>query len=62
MVDLSSLNFVLGIKLFFVGSIAAATMVIPGISGSFVLMLLGFYKPIISIISDLAGFNNIIHN
>src|SRR5699024_1471158 len=31
------------IKLFLIGVIAAATMVIPGISGSLVLMILGYY-------------------
>lgn len=39
--------------LFFVGLIAAATMVIPGVSGSMILMLLGYYKPIISMIKRL---------
>ena len=31
------------IKLFSVGIIAAATMVVPGVSGSMMLMLLGYY-------------------
>lgn len=39
------------IKLFFVGMIASATMVIPGVSGSLILMLLGFYTPIVEMIS-----------
>lgn len=39
------------IKLFGVGVIASATMVIPGVSGSMVLMLLGYYQPIIETIS-----------
>lgn len=39
--------------LFFIGLIAAATMVIPGVSGSMILMLLGYYKPIISMIKKL---------
>lgn len=38
--------------LFGVGIIAAATMVIPGVSGSMMLMLMGFYEPIISAIND----------
>lgn len=38
--------------LFLVGAIAAATMVIPGVSGSMVLMLLGYYKPVINLVSD----------
>lgn len=40
------------IKLFVVGVIASATMVIPGVSGSMVLMLMGFYQPILSAITD----------
>lgn len=35
------------IRLFFIGALAAATMVIPGVSGSMVLMSLGYYAPII---------------
>lgn len=48
--------------LFVVGIIAAATMVIPGVSGSLVLMLLGYYYPVVSTISDLVKFNNIGNN
>lgn len=40
------------LKLFGVGVIASATMVIPGVSGSMVLLLLGYYNPIISSIND----------
>lgn len=36
------------ITLFFIGVIAAATMVIPGVSGSMMLLLMGFYHPIIN--------------
>lgn len=50
------------ISLFLVGVVAAATMIIPGVSGSFVLMLLGFYKPIIDCINALTKFDNIDHN
>lgn len=42
------------IKLFGVGIIASATMVIPGVSGSMMLLLLGYYNPIIGTISSLA--------
>lgn len=48
------------LKIFVVGMIAAATMIIPGVSGSFVLMLLGYYKPIINLISNLT--NNLGHS
>ncbi|MGN0152932.1 MAG: DUF368 domain-containing protein [Lachnospiraceae bacterium] len=34
--------------LFFIGIIASATMIIPGVSGSMILLLLGFYNPIVS--------------
>lgn len=40
------------VELFFVGILASATMVIPGVSGSMILMLLGFYQPIIDMISS----------
>lgn len=40
------------LKLFGVGIVASATMVIPGVSGSMVLMLMGYYNTIISSISD----------
>lgn len=60
-VDLSNLNLIDYILLFIVGMIAAATMIIPGISGSFMLMLLGYYKPIIDTIKTLSNFNDIGH-
>lgn len=61
-VNLDAITFSLLIKLFIVGIIAAATMVIPGISGSFILMLLGYYKPIVETISNLTNFDLLIHN
>ena len=61
-VSLDNLDITGYILLILVGIIAAATMVIPGISGSFVLMLLGYYKPIIETVGDLTNFNNIVHN
>lgn len=48
-------------KLFGVGVIAAATMVVPGVSGSMMLMLLGYYETIIetinSFVDSLVAFN-----
>ena len=61
-VNLNSINPVMFLILFIVGVIAAATMVIPGVSGSFVLMLIGFYKPIMSTISKLTDFSLLGHN
>lgn len=40
------------IKLFFVGIIASATMVIPGVSGSMMLLLMGYYNPIVASIKS----------
>ena len=45
-------NFINVIKLFVVGLIAAGTMVVPGVSGSIMLMLMGYYQPIFSTITD----------
>lgn len=47
-----SLGFVNLLKLFGVGIIAAATMVVPGVSGSMMLMLLGYYDTILKVIND----------
>lgn len=55
------------IKLFAIGVLSSATMVIPGISGSMLLMLLGYYNPILDSIKafviaavklDIAGALN----
>ena len=48
--------------IFIGGVIAASTMIIPGISGSFVLMLLGYYQPIINTIRNITDFNQLSHN
>lgn len=41
------------IKLFAMGVIASATMVIPGVSGSMMLMLFGYYHPVIDAVKGL---------
>lgn len=55
--ETSSANFDLNIGfmilIFLVGMVAAATMVIPGVSGSLVLMILGFYG---GIMASISGF------
>lgn len=40
------------IKLFGVGVIAAATMVIPGVSGSMMLMIMGYYDVVLASVND----------
>lgn len=57
--DFSNLNILGYLNLTLIGTIAAATMVIPGVSGSLVLMLLGYYFPIVNVIKELTHFNNI---
>ena len=61
-VVLTNLNFIGYILLFIIGVVAAATMVIPGISGSLVLMLFGYYYPIINLIKELTHFKNLFSN
>ena len=56
-----SINAVNIMKLFGVGIIASATMVIPGVSGSMILMLIGYYNPVLNevnrFIDNLVSFN-----
>ena len=42
--------------LFLVGVIASATMVIPGVSGSLVLMIIGFYNPIMLYVKNFTKY------
>lgn len=44
-----TLNFGEVIKLFMLGAVASATMVIPGVSGSMILKLLGYYEPVVTV-------------
>ena len=45
--------------LLLIGFIASSSMVIPGISGSFVLMIFGYYEKIINTVSNLTNFNEL---
>ena len=47
-----SFNLVNIVKLLGVGVVASATMVIPGVSGSMMLMLMGYYNPVLNTIND----------
>lgn len=47
-----SFSLVSVIKLFGIGVIASATMVIPGVSGSMILLLLGYYHPVLETITN----------
>lgn len=61
-ISFSNMSVFSYILLFIVGVITSATMVIPGVSGSLVLMLLGYYYPIIKLIKNLSKFQNLSTN
>lgn len=61
-VDLTNMSVIKFLLLIVVGMIAAATMVIPGVSGSFVLMLLGYYIPVVGTVGNLTNFSELGHN
>lgn len=58
-VSLTNLSTIGYIKLFLVGILASSTMVVPGISGSFTLMLIGYYEPLLEVINNLTSLNNV---
>lgn len=56
-VDISKLNFGLGLYIFIAAMIAISAMVLPGISGSTLLLIFGLYIPILSAIKEIMKFN-----
>ena len=56
-VDLTALNLSLAVLLFFAGALAVSVMIIPGISGSTLLLIFGLYVPLISAVSALVHFD-----
>lgn len=50
------------IKLILVGMLASATMVVPGISGSFMLMTIGYYEPVLGVVTEVTKLTNLSHN
>ncbi len=48
--------------LFLVGILAAATLVIPGVSGSFALMLIGYYEPLLHTVTEITHLKNLWSN
>ncbi len=61
-VSFENMSIVDYLLLFVVGIVASATMVIPGVSGSAVLMTIGYYKPILDVIKDITDFSNLTNN
>lgn len=51
-VDLSSIQFGGFVILFIIGVLAATALTIPGISGSMILLVFGYYQPILSLMKD----------
>lgn len=58
-VSFQNMNIIDYLLLFVVGVVASATMVIPGVSGSAVLMTIGYYKPILNIVKKLTDFSSL---
>lgn len=57
LVDITHLNIGLSIYIFIAAGIAISAMVLPGISGSTLLLIFGLYIPIISAIKEFLHFN-----
>lgn len=55
--SMDNLSFSLGLYIFVAGMIAISAMVLPGISGSTLLLIFGLYAPIISSIKEVLSFN-----
>jgi len=53
----ANFSFGFGVYLFFAGAIAISAMVLPGISGSTLLLIMGIYLPIINGIKDILHFD-----
>ena len=47
-----SFSLINAVKLLGVGVIASATMVVPGVSGSMILMILGYYEPVLAMVNQ----------
>lgn len=57
MVDISNLNLGLSVYIFIAAMVAISAMVLPGISGSTLLLIFGLYIPVISAIKEILHFN-----
>ena len=56
-VSIDTLNIGLGIYVFIAGMVAISAMVLPGISGSTLLLIFGLYVPVVSAIKEVLTFN-----
>ncbi len=55
--SLAHLNIGLAVYVFFAGMVAISAMVLPGISGSTLLLIMGLYLPIVTAIKDFLHFD-----
>ena len=55
---LPDMSFIVFIKYFFGGMLSAGAMVVPGVSGSLVMMLLGLYDDVLAMISGITSFGD----
>lgn len=56
-VNIGSLNIGLGLYIFLAGMVAISAMVLPGISGSTLLLIFGLYIPVVTAIKDILHLN-----
>ncbi len=55
--NLGSFSFPLAVLLFFVGAISIVAMILPGVSGSTILLVFGVYQPITEGVASIIKFN-----
>lgn len=56
-VDIIHFNFGMAIYMFFAAMVAISAMVLPGISGSTLMLIFGLYIPVITAVKELLHFN-----
>lgn len=56
-IDVGNLNFGLIVYVFIAAAVAITAMILPGISGSTLLLIFGLYVPVISAIKEVLHFN-----
>lgn len=61
-IDLNNLDIMGYIVMMVVAAVSSAAMIIPGVSGSFMLMLFGYFEPIINTVKDLKDMSLLTHN
>ncbi len=61
-ISFDSLSFPIILYLILGGLLSACALVVPGISGSMIMMILGLYSPLLLVLSDILHFQNIFKN